>query len=173
MPSRTRKTSEPDALALLKEDHAEVKKLFAEFEKAKKADDDDRRRELVATICESLTIHAQIEEEIFYPALRDVEGLEDLLDEAEVEHISVKELVAELENAEPGDELYDARVKVLAEYVEHHVKEEEGEIFPKTRKSEVDLAEMGRLLAERKAELGNGKGKAERDEESPRRQAYR
>jgi hemerythrin superfamily protein len=176
MASRARKAparAASDALALLKKDHAEVKKLFGEFEKAKKNDDDGERRALVAAICEALTAHAQVEEEIFYPALRHVEGLEDLLDEAEVEHTSVKELVAELESAEPGDELYDARVKVLAEYVEHHVKEEEGEIFPKARKSDVDLAALGRTLTQRKAELGGDRGSEARDDDDRAREARR
>ena len=161
MPSRKSQSTsaaQQDAVALLKADHAEVKKMFAEFEKAKKQDDEDTKREIVAQVCEALTVHATIEEEIFYPAFRETNGMEDLLDEAEVEHGSVKMLVAELEDAEPGDELYDAKVKVLAEYVEHHVKEEEGELFPKAKKSEVDLGELGTMLAERKEQLMEEEG---------------
>ena len=137
MPSRKSQSTsaaQQDAVALLKADHAEVKKMFAEFEKAKKQDDEDTKREIVAQVCEALTVHATIEEEIFYPAFRETKGMEDLLDEAEVEHGSARMLVAAARvDAEPGDELYDAKVKVLAEYVEHHVKEEEGELFRRRR----------------------------------------
>ena len=100
-----------------------------------------------------LTAHATIEEEIFYPAARDagVEG--DLLDEAEVEHASAKDLIAQIRSMSPDDDLYDAKVKVLGEYVDHHVREEEDEMFPKCRKADMDLAELAQQLSERKAEL--------------------
>jgi len=101
-------------------------------------------------------VHAQIEEEIFYPAAREasIRDGEDLLDEAEVEHGSLKQLVAAIESNSPeSDELFDARVKVLGEYVKHHVKEEENELFPRARKSDMDLEEVGARLAARKDEL--------------------
>jgi iron-sulfur cluster repair protein YtfE (RIC family) len=103
----------------------------------------------------SLTVHAQIEEEIFYPAAREALGDEgeDLLNEAKVEHESLKKLIAKIEESGSDDELFEASVKVLGEYVEHHVKEEEGELFPKLRESEMDLAEVGEHLATRKKEL--------------------
>ena len=115
----------------------------------------DRKVALARQICMALTVHARIEEEIFYPAAREaMRSGEDLLDEAEVEHGSIKELVAAIENASPDDdELFDARVKVLGEYVKHHVKEEENELFPKIRKSDMDLEEIGAQLATRKKEL--------------------
>ncbi len=103
-----------------------------------------------------MTIHAQIEEEIFYPAAREVETRESepLLDEAEVEHGSLKDLIADIEGgSREDDDLFDARVKVLGEYVKHHVKEEEGELFPKIRKTKLDLEEVGARLAARKEEL--------------------
>jgi hemerythrin superfamily protein len=150
------KQAKPEnAIQLLMTDHREVEALFKKFEKAKE-DDDDARADIVAHICEALTVHAEIEEEIFYPAARDAlseEDGEDLLDEAEVEHESIKSLVEWLEDAEPGDEHYDAKVKVLSEYVKHHVKEEEGELFPKVKKTDLDLEELGAQLFGRKTEL--------------------
>src|SRR6185295_11102877 len=142
-----------DAIKLLTKDHREVEALFKKFEEAK--EDNAEKADIVAQICEALSTHAEIEEEIFYPAARDAlsEKGEDLLDEAEVEHASIKSLVAQLEDAEPGDDLYDAKVKVLTEYVKHHVKEEEGELFPKVRKTDLDLDQLGAEMFERKTEL--------------------
>jgi len=142
-----------DALKLLKADHKEVSDLVAKFEKGRLTK--DRKVALAKQICLALTVHAQIEEEIFYPAAREaVRSGEDLLDEAEVEHGSIKELVSTIENASPdGDDLFEARVKVLGEYVKHHVKEEEGQLFPKLRKSDLDMEEIGQQLAARKQEL--------------------
>ncbi len=122
---------------MLTKDHAEVAKLFKKFAKLKKADDDSRY-EYVQEACKALEIHAAIEEQHFYPAARAASGEgekeEDMLDEAEVEHIHIKELVSELKDADEDDPLCDAKVKVLCEYVTHHVKEEETELFPKLRK---------------------------------------
>jgi len=143
-----------DAIKLLKADHDEVEALFAQYEKQKKRDG-GQKSDLIEKICTALTVHAQIEEEIFYRAARDAldqEG-DELLDEAEVEHSSIKSLVDQLEGMFPGDELCDAKVKVLSEYVKHHVKEEEGELFPKVKKTDLDLDALGVELAERKAEL--------------------
>jgi len=153
--SRTTKTKNPTALDLLKADHAEVKKLFQQFEKSKKAEDAEGMQQIAMAACKALEIHAQIEEEIFYPALREAaEDADDTLDEAEVEHSHVKELVAQIQESQPGDELFEARVKVLSEYVQHHVEEEESTIFSKARKADVDLAEIGEQLQARKEELG-------------------
>jgi hemerythrin superfamily protein len=142
-----------DALQLLKADHKEVADLVGKFESGRIST--DRKVAIAKQICMALTVHAQIEEEIFYPAAREtVRGGDDLLDEAAVEHESIKELIAAIENASPDDDdLFEARVKVLGEYVKHHVKEEEGQIFPKVRKSDMDLAEIGQQLATRKEEL--------------------
>lgn len=141
-----------DALALLKQDHREVDEMFKEFDKS---DDDDEKGELAEKICKALTVHAQIEEEIFYPASREAVGEDDLdmLDEAEVEHGSLKQLIEDLEGMGPQDDLYDATVTVLGEYVRHHVKEEEGEMFKKVKAAGVDLKELGARMAARKAEL--------------------
>jgi hemerythrin superfamily protein len=143
-----------DATALLKRDHAEVKKLFKEYDKlAEREAEDDQRQALAEQICNLLTVHATIEEEIFYPAAREADVEDDLLDEAEVEHASAKDLIVQIRSMAPGDELYDAKVKVLGEYVGHHVEEEEDEMFPQCRESGMDLAALGDELAARKAEL--------------------
>ena len=143
-----------DAIKLLKADHDEVEELFAQYEKQKKKGGAEKS-ELIEKICAALTVHAQIEEEIFYPAARNAleEEGEELLDEAEVEHGSIKSLVDQLEAMGWDDELCDAKVKVLSEYVKHHVKEEEGEMFPKLKRTDLDLEALGAELAERKAEL--------------------
>jgi hemerythrin superfamily protein len=152
--TKSAKAEKPeDAIKLLTTDHREVDALFKRFEDAK--EDDSLKADIVAEICDALSVHAEIEEEIFYPAARealDKQG-NDLLDEAEVEHTSIKNLVEELEDADPDDNLYDAKVKVLMEYVKHHVKEEEGEIFPKVKKSDLDLDQLGAQMFERKTEL--------------------
>ncbi|HXJ02418.1 MAG TPA: hemerythrin domain-containing protein [Micropepsaceae bacterium] len=147
-----------DAIKLLMADHDEVKALFKQFQKSK--DGDARKAGIVEQICKALTVHAEIEEEIFYPAARDAlaEKGEDMLDEAEVEHASIKSLVEQLQEAQPGDEMYDAKVKVLCEYVNHHVKEEEGQMFPKIKKTGLDLQELGAELLERKTELMGEEG---------------
>lgn len=159
-----------DAIALLIEDHKKVLKLFKEFEKLKEEEEEERKQQLVTLICAELTIHAQIEEEIFYPAARDAINEQDILDEAEVEHAGAKALIAQLSSMEPGDDLYDAKVTVLGEYIEHHVKEEHDELFPKVRKAKVDIEALGVEMMERKMELqesmGLNEGGEEEDEEN-------
>jgi hemerythrin superfamily protein len=151
-----------DAVALLTEDHKTVDKIFKEFETLKKKDGSDAKKaELVRGACTALTVHAQIEEDLFYPAMYEAIDAEDELDEAEVEHATIKSLVSQLEDMEPGDELYDATVTVLAEYVRHHVKEEEGEIFPKAKKSDLDLDALGEQLLERKRTLEDASASAQ------------
>jgi hemerythrin superfamily protein len=145
----------PEATQLLVNDHKEVKKLFKDYEKLVKADAGaDQKRPVAERICLLLTVHATVEEELFYPAAREALARhEDLLDEAEVEHASAKDLIAQIQGASPEDDMYDARVKVLSEYIEHHVKEEEDEMFPLVRKSALDLQLMGIAMQERKEEL--------------------
>jgi len=143
-----------DAIQLLTADHEEVKALFKEYEKLVDDDADGEERQVLAErICDMLTVHATIEEEIFYPVARGSLDDEDLLDEAEVEHASAKDLIAQIKATSPEDELYDAKVTVLGEYIDHHVEEEEGELFPKCKKSEMDLDELGAQLQARKADL--------------------
>jgi hemerythrin superfamily protein len=141
----------PDAIALLKSDHREVDELVQRYEKARS----DRKEAIARQICLALRVHAQIEEELLYPAAReslDADG-GDLVDEAAVEHATLKRLVGEVEGSSPRDSLYDAKVTVIGEYVKHHVKEEEKELFPKLRDSELDLKALGEQLAARKAVL--------------------
>lgn len=146
----TEKPEAMDAIALLENDHAEVKADFREYEEL---ESESKKQALADKICMALTIHAQIEEEIFYPAARKATKDADLLDEATVEHASAKVLIAEIEAMEPGQPLYDAKVKVLGEQVKHHVKEEERELFPEVRKTDIDLKKLGARLSKRKAEL--------------------
>jgi Hemerythrin HHE cation binding domain len=146
-------SKQQDAVALLKEDHRTVEELFSQFEKAS---GDNRKQKLAEQICFELSIHAKIEEEIFYPACEGkVE--EDLLKEAYVEHDGAKILIAEImRGSESGDEFYDAKVKVLQEQIEHHVEEEEKRMegmFAQARKAGLDMDALGDQLAERKAEL--------------------
>ena len=156
-----------DAIALLKADHKEVQELFDEYEQLAKDEDAsaEDRQQLAEQICAMLTVHAQIEEEIFYPAAR--EGVEeDLVNEATVEHASAKELIAQIQGMSPDEELYDAKVTVLGEYVRHHVKEEEGEMFPQAKKAELDLQALGEQLHERKEALMAEMGLAEAPDEA-------
>jgi len=146
-------TRAPDAITLLKQDHAAVSKLFEQYDKL-----GDRalakKEKLARTICNELKVHTRIEEEIFYPAVESVLPKEqDLLDEAQVEHDGAKTLIAQLDAMKPGDDLFDAKVTVLSEYIKHHVKEEHEDMFPKVRKTKLDLHEVGMRLAFRKAEL--------------------
>jgi len=144
----------PDsAVEVLKRDHDEVERLFDQFEDAKDESNTELKAQVVAAICSALAIHARIEEEIFYPAMRRDDDAQALVDEAAVEHRTIKDLVTELAAAAPDEALYDARVKVLSEYVKHHVKEEEGELFPLARKAELDLEALGRELLARKEAL--------------------
>ena len=150
--STTSKTA-TDAIALLTKDHADVKARFKKYQQLCESGADGSEKEAVAMeICTMLTAHATVEEEIFYPATR-AEDTEDLLDEAEVEHGTAKDLIAQIEDMEPDDDLYDAKVTVLGEYIDHHVKEEEGELFPKARKLGIDLGELGAQMKARKEEL--------------------
>ncbi|MDD5578304.1 MAG: hemerythrin domain-containing protein [Methylobacter sp.] len=156
--SRTKKheteTNEMDALELLTADHREVKDFFEKYKKLTGNDADaEQRGELADRICQALSVHAQIEEELFYPAMREEINADDLLDEAEVEHATVKELVEQIMSSEPDEPLFDAKVTVLGEYVAHHVKEEEEQLFPKAKKAKLDLEELGQDLAARKTEL--------------------
>lgn len=152
--TRSRSKKEHDPIELLKADHKKVEKMFKDFEK-KKEKDREGAIELVEQILMELTVHAQIEEEIFYPTMRESgsEAMKEMLDEAEVEHMTAKDLIAQISSMSPDEDLYDAKVKVLGEYVKHHVKEEEDEMFPKAKKADVDMEELGTMLLERKQEL--------------------
>lgn len=144
------KPAPKDAIALLKADHEAVSQLFAEYEKTRSG---PNKKALVAEICTALSVHAQIEEEIFYPAVKAALKDKLLVPEATVEHTGVKDLIAQLEGVEPNGEMYDAKVKVLSEYVKHHVKEEHTEMFPKAKASSLDMIDLGARMAARKDEL--------------------
>jgi iron-sulfur cluster repair protein YtfE (RIC family) len=139
-----------EATALLRADHKLVSSLFAEYEKTRSS---TKKKHLVERICTELTIHAQVEEEIFYPAVKLALKDEELVPEALVEHATLKALISQVENVEPEGEMFEATIKVLSEYVKHHVKEEQNEIFPKVRASNLDLHDLGEQLAQRKSEL--------------------
>ena len=142
----------PLALEMLTSDHRKVEDLFRQFEQMKEEDDASR----VATaqrICSELTIHAQVEEDLFYPWLRENLDETEPVAEAIVEHATVKQLIAEIMPVGEPDEEYDAKVKVLSEYIKHHVKEEEDEIFPEVASEEEELDELGQEMCARKAEL--------------------
>ncbi len=149
------KPAPSDAIDLLMSDHKEVKALFKQYDALVEADGNaDDKQAIAQRICQKLTVHATVEEELFYPAAREVLGDDaDLVDEADVEHSTAKDLIAQLEDSSPGEALYDAKVKVLGEYIDHHVKEEEGEMFPKVKKAKLDTKTLGADMATRKDEL--------------------
>ncbi|PPC94612.1 MAG: hemerythrin [Methylotenera sp.] len=149
----SRSATVEDAVSILTDDHDKVKKLFKQFEKHCKADNTEAKVETANMICMELTVHAMAEEEIFYPAARMAIKDDDLLNEAEVEHDSAKELIAQIQFMESDNPMYDAKVTVLGEYIDHHITEEEEEMFPKVRKAKVDLEELGEQLMMRKEEL--------------------
>jgi hemerythrin superfamily protein len=150
--SKTRRSKSKDAIALLKADHRQVETWFKQFEKSKA---DQRKLELATRICNALTVHTTIEEEIFYPAFIEATEDKELHHEAEIEHDAAKKLIAEIEASGPDDDYYDAKVKVLSEMIKHHVKEEEqpGGMFAEARKSDMDLVMLGEEMAARKGEL--------------------
>jgi hemerythrin superfamily protein len=145
--------AEQDALALLSADHEQVRAMFEQYEGLGKRAHVSKQK-LALEICTELTRHATAEEEIFYPAVREADAdNEDIVDEAVVEHAAAKDLIAQLLQMDAGDELFDAKVKVLSEQIEHHIMEEENEIFPKARKAKLDLQALGQAIAERKDEV--------------------
>jgi len=146
-----------DACDLLDADHRAVKKMFKEYEElagSRARSAPQRKLELAHCICQELTVHAQVEDEIFYPAVRAAIKDTDLLDEAKVEHQSLRDLIVQIQRATEADDMVDAQVRVLGEYVDHHVKEERGEIFPRARSArKLDLVAMREQLEQRKEEL--------------------
>jgi hemerythrin superfamily protein len=146
----TTKSSPQEATAMLRADHKKVSELFKQFENSRSS---ARKKSLVSEICTELTVHARIEEEIFYPAVKRALKDKELVPEATVEHATLKDLIAQIEGVEPDGEMYDAKVKVLSEYVKHHVKEEQNEMFKKARATSLDMKALGAELAARKADL--------------------
>lgn len=159
--STTRNTPKPvpgaqkaqDAIALLTEDHENVKQLFEQYDGLGERAHASKKK-LAMQICIELSKHATAEEEIFYPAVRAAtKENQDLVDEATVEHASAKDLIAQIMSMEATEDLFDAKVKVLSELIEHHVQEEENEMFPKARDGGLDLESLGQQIAERKAQI--------------------
>jgi hemerythrin superfamily protein len=146
--------SQPIAIEMLTADHRTVEDLFDRYESEKESDDDTKRG-IAQRICGELTVHAQVEEELFYPWLRENLDEDDMemVEEAQVEHQTAKDLIAQIEGASEIDETYDAKVKVLGEYIKHHVKEEENEIFPSVASEKEALDELGQEMMARKVEL--------------------
>ncbi len=144
-----------NAIDLLKADHRQVETWFEQFEKARGP---GRKQELAQKICQALRVHTTIEEEIFYPAFLEATGDEDMHHEAEIEHKAAKQLIAEIEETDPADDYYSAKVKVLSEMIKHHVKEEEQRdgMFAEAKKSDMDLETLGRQLQARRKQLMNG-----------------
>lgn len=145
-----KESNQPLAIAFLMKQHRQVESWFAAYERAKS---DEEKIELCAQICQALKTHTQIEEELLYPDAHEKLADEDLVDEAIVEHQSAKDLIAQIESMSVQEHLYDAKVKVLGEYVKHHVREEESEMFPQLRKTDIDLAALGERLQARSDEL--------------------
>jgi hemerythrin superfamily protein len=149
---RSRTKTSADAIDMLKQDHDRVEKSFKEFEKMDRQDSESCRR-VIASVCAELTVHSTLEEEIFYPAVREAIEDEDLMNEAAVEHETARMLIDQLENMGPDDPNYFATFTVLGEYVRHHIKEEQGEMFPAARKAGLDLTAIAERMRQRKEEL--------------------
>jgi len=167
MAKSSRKTTLPEPMEMLIADHREVQKMFKQFEKLKEQDDDQSKRDLVDLTCAELKVHTQIEEEIFYPAAREALAEGDLVAEALVEHNSAKELIAKLQGSDANAEEYAAMFTVLGEYVNHHIAEEQNEMFPKLKKADLDWDALTAQMQERKGQLQEEMGltsTAEKDE---------
>jgi hemerythrin superfamily protein len=148
--SRTRTTV--DAIDMLKQDHDKVEKAFKDFEKMDRQDA-QACRALIQEVCGDLKVHTTLEEEVFYPAVREAIEDEDLMNEAAVEHETARMLIDQLENMDADDPNYYATFTVLGEYVRHHIKEEQGEMFPAAKKARIDLVALAERLRARKEEL--------------------
>src|SRR4051812_12911170 len=168
MAKSSRKTSFPEPMEMLMEDHRRVQKMFKQFEKLKDEDDDQSKRDLVDQACAELKVHTQLEEEIFYPAAREALEEGDLVAEALVEHNSAKDLIAKLQEGSADDEEYAATFMVLGEYVNHHITEEQDEMFPKLKKADLDWEGLAAQMQERKGQLQQEMGMmtTEEDEEA-------
>ena len=152
---------QPEAISMLIEDHLKVQKMFKAFERT----EDQKQQEQIATrICNELTVHTQLEEQVFYPAAREALEEGDLLCEATIEHQVAKDLIEKIKQSRPHDEEYCALVTVLGEYVNHHIDEEHKELFPKLKKTQVDFEALGEEMMQKKQELMSELGLAEAEE---------
>lgn len=165
--SRANTNARNEILTMLVEDHKRAKKAFRRFEQLDAEDDEAECRELVAKTCAELTVHATVEEELLYPAAREALSEEDLIDEAEVEHAGARDLIEQLKNMEPGDDKYAAKFTVLGEYIKHHIKEEEGEMFPQVSSAKLDWESLAAQMNARRAELMQSLGLDGGEAQSP------
>jgi hemerythrin superfamily protein len=154
---------QPEAIAMLIEDHQKVQKMFKTFEST---DDQQKRQELATEICNELTVHTQLEEQVLYPAAREALEETDLVDEAKVEHQVAKDLIEKIKQSRPHDEEYCALVTVLGEYVNHHIDEEQKELFPQLKKAKIDFDALGEEMQQTKQELLAELGLGEHEQES-------
>jgi hemerythrin-like domain-containing protein len=152
---------QPEAITMLIEDHQKVQKMFKTFERT---EDQQEQEQLATQICNELTVHAQLEEQVFYPAAREALEEADLIDEAAVEHQVAKDLIEKIKQSRPHDEEYCALVTVLGEYVNHHIEEEQKELFPQLKKAEIDFEALGEEMTQKKQELMSELGLAEGEE---------
>jgi hypothetical protein len=166
MATTKRKPSFPEPMEMLMEDHKKVQKMFKQFEKLHKQDGDEQsKREIAEQCCMELKVHAEVEEQIFYPAAREALEEQDLVEEALVEHNSAKDLIAKLESMDGSEESYDATLMVLGEYVNHHIKEEEEQMFPKVKRAKLDWEALAEQMEERKTQLQQQMGMMEEEGE--------
>lgn len=154
-----------DAIEMLKDDHRQVEGLFREYEELAAADELDAKEAVAAEICEKLTVHAQLEEEIFYPAARQALDEPELVDQAEEEHADARQLISEIEEMSPEDDAYDATLKALVAAIARHVEEEENEMFPKLEEAGLETESLGEQMAERRQEIMDELGVAETEDE--------
>lgn len=167
MASRNNSAARNEIIEELKEDHKRVRQAFRQAEKLDAEEDGEELKAIVDQTCAELEVHARLEEELFYPAAREALKEAELIDEAEVEHGSAKALIAQLRGMGPDDEKYAATFKVLGEYINHHVKEEEGEMFPGLEgRSGVQWEELQQQMQTRREELMSEMGLEEVDEEA-------
>jgi len=158
-------SSGDDAVSLLTADHDKVQELFKQFDEIKDVTDArglQEKQRIVAAACAELTVHTQLEEEIFYPAVRRIIDEADLMNEAQVEHDGAKALIEQLSRMTAKNEMFNAKFTVLAEYVKHHINEEQTEMFPKVRLAELDLAQLGQRMTARRQELAQAARPAKR-----------
>jgi hemerythrin-like domain-containing protein len=151
---------QPEAIAMLIEDHQNVQKMFKTFERT---EDQQKQQQLATEICNELTVHTQLEEQVFYPAAREALEESDLIDEASVEHQVAKQLIEKIKQSRPHDEEYCALVTVLGEYVNHHIQEEQNELFPQLKKTAIDFDALGEEMRQKKQELLSELGLGERE----------
>jgi len=163
-----------DAIALLQEDHKRVQKMFKQFEKMDHQEDTEEMRTLVDTVCQELEMHTTLEEELFYPAMREAIGEEqmELMEEAEIEHDTAKQLIEALRSLEPGDAKYAATFTVLGEYVKHHIEEEESEMFKQAKKAKLDVEALGEEMKNRRSSMMAGEEESDDESGSARKATH-